>query len=70
MCVDKSSIINKHDLSEIYCFGPLSIANKMLSIVSMISIDLGIEITYPDLISRVAMTSSDLGHMVLINQAL
>ena len=42
----------------------MSIANKMLSIVSMISIDLGIEITYPDLISRVAMTSSDLGHMV------
>ena len=25
---------------------------------------MGIEITYPDLISRVAMTSSDLGHMV------
>ena len=62
MCVDKSSIINKHDLS------PLSIANKMLSIVSMISIDLGIEITYPDLISRVAMTSSDLGHMVMFGK--
>ena len=63
MCVDKSSIINKHDLSEIYCFGPLSIANMMRSIVSMISIDLSIDITYPDLISRVAMTSSDLGHI-------